>query len=97
MKFTKTLTSMTFLFVVCESPALAQNIDCSVIKNNPASRQRCEDGQRDARRYEKEREHHKAREERIKDGIRDGAGTVAECVKGAWSCTKRAVKPKKAE
>lgn len=97
MNLYKSLTALAFTLVICESSALAQDVDCSVIKNNPASRQRCEDGQRDALRYQREREHHKAREERIKDGVKDGARTVRDCVKGAWSCTKNAVKPKKAE
>lgn len=97
MKTSKLLISFAILFVGVESPGLSQDIDCSVIKNNPASRQRCEDGQRDARRYQREKEHHKAREERIKDGVRDGVNTVKECVKGKWSCAKHVVRPKKAE
>lgn len=83
--------------MLCTSAAIAQDIDCSVIKNNPASRKRCEDGQRDAKKWQREAERQKAREERIKEGLRDTANLTKACLKGKKKCVVEALKPKKAE
>ena len=78
-------------------PAYSQNVDCSVIKNNPESRKRCEAGQAEAKRWQKEADHHKMNEQRIKEGLRDTANLAKECIKGKGKCVKEALKPKKAE
>ena len=92
----KFISSAIIIWAFSSTYAVAQNVDCSVIKNNPASRERCEAGQRDARKYEREKEHHRAREERIRERLREGGEIVKKCRSYA-SCGWELVKPKKAE
>lgn len=58
------------------SHALAQNIDCSVIRNNPSSLERCLAGQREAAKYERE-----ARKQKKRAALRDGI-CVADALGG---------------
>lgn len=83
--------------VLATSPVVAQNIDCSVIKNNPASRKRCEAGQADARKWQREAERQKAREERIKDRVREAARIADKCTDSPKACAKEAIRHNRAE
>lgn len=79
------------------SAAMAQNIDCSVIKNNPASRAKCEQAEQEARRYELQKQHYQLREQKIKEAVGDTARLAAQCVRSKSTCVKEALRPKSAQ
>ena len=81
----KSLILAGILFAFSESPAQAQNIDCSVIKNNPASRARCEEGQREAAKYDRERRMYERRA-RLRDVICvvDSQGGKIAALRAGW-------------
>jgi catalase (peroxidase I) len=70
-------------FIICISlvsisgSALAQSADCNQIRNNPASKQRCLDAQREADSYARE-----AQKQNRRANIRDGI-CVADSVAAA--------------
>ena len=92
------LASMFFIVLAFPNIASAQNIDCSVIKDNPPSLKKCQDGQDEARRWQKEKEAQQLKEQRIKEGLDDARRLFLKCLsKNKINCGKEALRPKKAE
>ena len=77
-------------------PSFSQDIDCSVIKDNPPSRKRCEDGQAEARKWQREKERQQLKEQRIKEALEDAKRLGKECLRSKLKCAKEAVRPKPA-
>ena len=80
--------ALLVVFFLCSNGghALAQNIDCSSIKNNPPSYKRCMDAQREAAKHEKE----KKKQERLanlRDAIcvADAVGGDVAALKAGWA------------
>lgn len=74
--------------VLFACPAYAQDVDCSVIKNNPASKERCLAGQRDAAKYANEAKKYERRA-KIRDAVcvADSVAAVAAARAAGFSGT----------
>jgi hypothetical protein len=90
------ISAIAMLFVPVS--VLAQNIDCSVIKNNTASLERCLQGQREARAAARARENALAREARIREAANLAKNVGVACAsRNLGRCAKEAVRPNRAE
>ena len=81
----KSLIAFGIVFLSSESPAQAQDIDCSIIKNNPTSRAKCEESQREAAKYDKERRMYERRA-KLRDiiCIVDSQGGKLAALRAGW-------------
>lgn len=94
----KIISSFIVLYLALGAvPASAQNIDCSVIRDNPASYNRCVQGQKEAKAAQREKERQMAREARIRETMALTKKVGAACVKSKAKCAKEALRPTKAE
>lgn len=92
-----TFKSLIFAGLLVGSPAFSQDINCNSIKNNPASKKRCEDAKAEAKHWQREADRQKLNEQKIKEALRDTGNLAKECIKGKGKCIKEAFKPKPVE
>ena len=84
-KMTGDRIALILILCIMSSPVSGQNVDCSVIKNNPKSLQRCLDGQREAERYQKEANRHNKRADlRDKICVADRHGSNVAALAAGW-------------